>query len=344
MTHARHGRTLPAPLFRDPIHDGATDPTLVRNDDGTWWLFYTQRRAQDPALGVAWVHGTDIGVAVSEDGVTFTYRGTLALGDGWGRDTWWAPEVVRADDGWHMFVSVILGVPTQWAGHERHVEHHVSNDLVHWTSVGRVPLSSDRVIDACVARLPRPTPDGGVWRMWFKDEARDSTTWAADSPDLHAWHVVGPAVEGRPHEGPNVFGLGGWHWMLTDEWRGQAVHRSRDMTTWERAGLVLDTPGSRPDDGAIGLHADVVPLSEDEALVVYFTHPGRTETHADGEVTPGAMESPGERRSSIQAALLRVDGDRLVCDRDTPPPALPVEGRRQAGGVLGSPSSATTDS
>jgi YD repeat-containing protein len=31
-----------APLFRDPVHDGATDPVLVHHADGTWWMFYTQ--------------------------------------------------------------------------------------------------------------------------------------------------------------------------------------------------------------------------------------------------------------------------------------------------------------
>ena len=36
----------PAPLFRCPIYDGPTDPTLEWNTERQeWWMFYTQRRA-----------------------------------------------------------------------------------------------------------------------------------------------------------------------------------------------------------------------------------------------------------------------------------------------------------
>ncbi|MBE0698764.1 MAG: glycosyl hydrolase, partial [Anaerolineaceae bacterium] len=36
----------PAPLFRDPIYDGAADPTIIWNrEEKSWWLLYTNRRA-----------------------------------------------------------------------------------------------------------------------------------------------------------------------------------------------------------------------------------------------------------------------------------------------------------
>ena len=71
-------------------------------------MFYTQRRAThpDPGPGVAWVHGSRIGVAQSADGVAWTYAGTLepdaaglalragpppAVVDA----THWAPDVVH---------------------------------------------------------------------------------------------------------------------------------------------------------------------------------------------------------------------------------------------------------
>ena len=335
---------MTAPLYRDPVHDGATDPVLVQHrGDGRWWLLYTQRRPGDPGAGVEWVHGTDIGVAVSDDGgATFTPRGVLDLADRPERDTFWAPEVLWAAGEYHLYVTVVRGVPAQWSGHERHVVHYVSDDLERWRRIGPVPLSSDRVIDACVAALP-----GGGWRMWFKDEAHGSHTWAADSGDLYAWHVVGPVVTDRPHEGPNVFTLGGWHWMLVDEWRGQGVDRSADMSTWERDGIVLDRPGTRTDDGSVGLHADVV-VADDDAYVVYFTHPGRSESRAAGaavhpgadagapaadagdvavgaEVSVGPMRTAAERRSAVQVARLRVVDGHLVCDRDEDvTPALPL--------------------
>lgn len=61
--------TPPAPLFRDPVHDGAADPTVIWNrNEQAWWILYTNRRASAPAIGKSWVHGTRIGVASSHDG------------------------------------------------------------------------------------------------------------------------------------------------------------------------------------------------------------------------------------------------------------------------------------
>ena len=50
---------------RDPVHDGAADPTLIWNRaERAWWLVYTGRRATAPDRNdVSWVHGTDLGVA-----------------------------------------------------------------------------------------------------------------------------------------------------------------------------------------------------------------------------------------------------------------------------------------
>ncbi|MER7930629.1 hypothetical protein ABTY96_47265 [Streptomyces sp. NPDC096057] len=111
-----------------------------------------------------------------------------------------------------MYVSYIRGGPDRWEGHERQILHYTSLDLWRWSYHGPVPLSSRHVIDAGV----HPLPDGSGWRMWYKDEAHGSHTWAADSPDLHHWQVRGPGLTDRPHEGPNVFALGGWYWMIVD--------------------------------------------------------------------------------------------------------------------------------
>ncbi|GAB2874187.1 family 43 glycosylhydrolase [Streptomyces mayteni] len=294
-----------APLYTDPLYDAPADPTVIEAPDGSWRMFYTQRRAHDDGPGVRWVHGTDIGVAGSVDGgLTWNYLGAVAgLDPHPGRNTLWAPEVVHAEGRYHMFLSHIRGVPSTWAGHPRTIRHLVSDDLEVWHDLGVVPLSSDRVIDACV----HPLPDGG-YRMWFKDEADGSTTWAADSPDLTAWSAARRVVGDPPHEGPNVFELGGWYWMVTDEWRGLGVHRSTDLAGWERQGLILDTPGRRPFDGANGQHADVVVGFEDDGAaeevgwIFYFTH----------------RPEPAGRHTDVQVATLRVVDGRLVCDRDGP--------------------------
>ena len=54
-------KTANAPLFKDPIHNGAADPVVIYNEEtGTHYMLYTARRADVEEEGVMWVHGTDI--------------------------------------------------------------------------------------------------------------------------------------------------------------------------------------------------------------------------------------------------------------------------------------------
>jgi hypothetical protein len=300
-----------APLYRDPIFDGATDPVVVWNRGlRQWWMFYTARRANAAGPGVAWVHGTDIGIAVSEDaGTTWLYVGTArGLDYEPGRNTYWAPEIFWAEGSYQMFVSYIRGVPDRWEGHARTILRYTSGNLLDWRLCGPVNLASDKVIDAAVYRLP-----GGDYRMWFKDEARESHTYSVDSADLISWTKPVPVIIGRPHEGPNVFALAGWYWLIVDEWHGLGVYRSTDLETWESQGLILQTPGKREHDADFGRHADVVECEDgQDAHIFYFTHPGL--------VTGAAAESCEARRSCIEVARLRVVDGLLVCDRDAPVP------------------------
>jgi len=89
----------PAPLFRDPVTDGAADPVLIWNrEEKKWWMLYSQRRANTESADVAFCYGTDIGIASGENnGQTWVYRGTLKLEFGAGRKTFWAPEIVYQD-------------------------------------------------------------------------------------------------------------------------------------------------------------------------------------------------------------------------------------------------------
>ena len=238
----RMTRNPPAPLYTDPVHLAPTDPTVIEGPDGRWWMFYTQRRATDTGPGVSWVHGTDIAVAESHDGgLTWTMPGRSTASTRTraatrcGRLKSSSPRAA-----FHMFLSYISGVPSRWEGHGRHILHHVSDDLRHWSYRGMVPLTSSRVIDAAVH--PRP---GGGYRMWFKDEAHRSWTWGSDSDDLQTWSPGFPVITGPGHEGPNVFELSGQFWMIVDEWRGLAVYASPDLDRWERQGLILDRPGRR---------------------------------------------------------------------------------------------------
>ena len=302
-------RTAPAPLYRDPIFDGAADPSLIWNDrERAWWIFYANRRANAPDAqdGVRWCHGTDIGIASSTDGgLTWTYRGTArGLEFEPGRNTFWAPCLVEHGRTYHMFVAYVRGVPADWSG-DRHIVHYTSRDLVQWKHEGIVPLSSERVIDAFV----RAKPSGG-WRMWYKDEANGSHIYAADSEDLSKWTVAGPVVTDKAQEGAAVFWWQGSYWMLVDRWQGMGVLKSGDLANWtEQPGTILGMPGTRPDDGDIGRHGEVV-VQGPEAYLFYFTHPAGPKSHTE----------PGKHRSSLQVARLEFRDGALVCDRDKPFP------------------------
>ena len=301
--------TAPAPLYRDPIFDGAADPSLIWNDkERAWWVFYTNRRANAPEAqdSLSWVHGTHIGIASSTDGGrTWTYRGTAkGLEFEPGRNTFWAPCLLEHGRTYHMFVAYVRGVPADWSG-GRNIVHYTSRDLVDWTCEGIIPLSSDRVIDAFVHAKP-----SGGWRIWYKDEANASHIYAADSEDLFEWTVAGPVVTGKSQEGAAVFWWRGSYWMLVDRWQGMAVLKSPDLERWtEQPGTILGVPGTRPDDCDIGRHGEVV-VQGPEAYLFYFTHPFGPKAHTE----------PGKHRSSLQVARLELRNGLLTCDRDAPFP------------------------
>lgn len=298
----------PAPLFRDPIYNGAADPVVVWNrEERCWWVMYTNRRATVETQGVAWVHGTDIGIASTRDaGTTWKYRGTANF-EAFepGRNTYWAPEIFWGMGSYHAYVSYITGVPADW-NDTRHIVHYTSKNLWDWKFESKLQLSSDRVIDACVFRA-----SNGRWKLWYKDEANNSHTYLAESDNLFDWTVVGPAVTDCAHEGPNVFEWRGHCWMITDPWDGLGVYRSSDLVKWERQGNILREPGKRADDGFRGSHADVE-VNGDEAYIFYFVHPGGVDQQGATDVV-----SPySQRRTSLQVARLSEANGVIACDRD----------------------------
>lgn len=305
------------PLFRDPIYDGAADPVVVWNrGTRTWWMFYTNRRANDLAIpDIAWVHGTRLGIAESSDGgATWAYRGVarIDLPAEFGSETevtHWAPDIVFHEGVYHMYLSVVPGVFTDWQ-HPRAIVHLTSPDLETWTYRSTLPLASDRVIDACVVRLP-----SGVWRMWYNDERAHKAINVAESDDLFVWRDLGllDLPDRRPGEGPKVFRFADAWWMIVDEWRGQAVYRSADAAVWTRqpGENLLAGEGSGPDDTAMANHADVV-VSDGRAWIFYFTHPERP-------VNSPPSSGADLRRSTVHVAELFIAADgRLACDRDRP--------------------------
>jgi hypothetical protein len=313
---APSGEIAAKPLFRDPIYDGAADPIVVWNAQAErWWMFYTNRRANVPGLsGVAWVHGSPIGIAESTDGVLWSYVGLADISVpeqvGGTQPTLWAPEIVTADDGTHhMFLTIVPGIFETWQ-HPRRIVHLTSTDLKSWTYRSALALASDRVIDAGVYRLPN-----GTWRMWYNNERDRKSIYHADSADLFTWRDLGKTsgVGERPGEGPFVFAWKNRIWMLVDLWRGLGVYRSDDGETWTAQSTdLLNVPGKGTDDGVNGGHPGVV-VSNDRAFLFYFTHPGRA-----GTINPDDKESLELRRSSIQVVELFEKDGILFCDRDAP--------------------------
>ncbi|MGC8886536.1 MAG: glycosyl hydrolase [Verrucomicrobiia bacterium] len=297
---AKSNRVPPAPLYRDPVHDGAADPTFIWNRaEKCWWMLYTNRRADatnEP--GVKWVHGTDIGLASSDDGgVSWKYRGIargLEFETNQTRNTFWAPEVVYHNGIYHAYISYVRGIPDSWKG-TRDIVHYTSTNLIDWKYESIIVPGS---IDACVHRLP-----DGKWRMWFKNEQGKVKGTVMDSDDLYHWELSKsqmPDPAPGKGEGPEVFRWKGWFWMVKDIWRGLAVYRSADLDQWTSMGVILDKPGKRPGDDGVGQHAGVIVQDDDNAYLIYFVH----------------QKAPNPRRTWLQIVKLGYDGNSLTCDRD----------------------------
>ena len=94
-----------------------------------------------------------------------------------------------------------------------------------------------------------------------------------------------------------MFELGGFWWMVVDEWRGMGVYRSTDAISWQRQGgadAVILGAGQVPGPG-FGHHG--APVREgDRVWFYFFTHPGvpddrRSAVHrAEFVVRDGALD------------------------------------------------------
>lgn len=305
----RPGKLAPKPLYRDPVYDAPTDPVLCYNPtESKWFMFYTARRATEPNTpGVTWVHGSRIGIAESSDGgATWKYRGNAVIdySHGLTEYTYWAPEVICHNGTYHMYLSFVPGIFTDW-NHPREIVHLTSSDMIEWKYESTLDLDSDRVIDACVIQLP-----DGTWRMWYKDERAEKAIFYADSLDLYKWQAKGNAISDRNGEGAKVFRWKGRYWMVPDLWRGLGVYSSDDCLNWTpQENNLLAEPGQHPSDGQKGSHGDVV-VSGDRAFLFYFTGCSNESMKPD--------DPYARRRDVIQVVELEYKDGKLFCDRNKP--------------------------
>jgi sucrose-6-phosphate hydrolase SacC (GH32 family) len=302
------GKPAPKPLFRDPIYDGAADPVIIWNaKDKKWWMFYTNRRANmKDTGGVAWVHGTRIGIATSSDGANWKYKDTANINyrpdSGY---TFWAPDVIAEKGTYHMYLTYVPGIFTNW-NHPRNIIHLTSKDLLNWKYESTLPLAVNKVIDASVYKISDTS-----YRLWYNNERDGKSIYYADSKDLYHWTDKGKAIAARG-EGPKVFWWQQKYWMIVDVWKGMEFYSSDDLLNWtHQTERILENPGTGTDDQAMGGHCDVV-VSKNRAYVFYFTHPGRRK---DKPAPPGSVE---ERRSLIQVTELHIKDGIVSCDRGEP--------------------------
>ena len=286
---------------------GAADPSVIWNPTlAKWLVYYTNRRATlNPLKGeLEWIHGTAIGIASSCDGVTWKYEG-VCQGDGGLAEpighncTWWAPCVYRDGKVYHLFLARVAGIPTNtWDG-VAEVRHFVSDDGFHWKARPTPKLSSNRVIDPCIAKI------GGKFYLWYKDEGHKSHTWMASSDNLDDWKVEGEVVGDTDHEGPLVFAWKGKYWMAVDAWKGLRFYRSDDgLKHWTYNTNILEEPGRREKDNFRAAHPFIL-VQDERAFVFYMVH------YLPNDPVYAT------RRSVLQVAELEMDpSGKIACNRD----------------------------
>ena len=152
------------------------------------WMFYTQRRATHAARGTGCRVGARRAASASRAAPTascWDVRGhvravagrALTCSPGPSRPRspapHWAPEVIHDGERWRMYLTEIDGVPDSMGGSPAAQSSSTSRPTS-TTGSGRGPISArerSRHRRVAVVRCP-----DGLWRLWFKDEAADSTT------------------------------------------------------------------------------------------------------------------------------------------------------------------------
>jgi len=298
-------KIAPKPLYDDPIYHGAADPVIVYNKQKKkWWMFYTNRRASIADSTVEWVHGTKIGIAESNDGISWSYIDTANINyrpdAGY---TFWAPDIVEVEGVYRMYLTYVQGIFKDW-NHPRVIVQLWSIDLKNWEFESILNLVNEKVIDASVFKV-----NDTLWRLWYNNERDGKSIYYAESDNLHYWVDKGKAIAARG-EGPKVFYWKEKYFMIIDAWKGMEVYQSEDLLNWSKqASRILENPGTGKDDQAIGGHCDVV-VNDGRAFVYYFTHPGRKKDH------PAPKGSFEDKRSVIQIAELHYVNGEITCDRN----------------------------
>ena len=209
---------------------------------------------------------------------------------------------------WRMYLTEIDGVPERWDGHERRIVEYVSG-RPRRTGAPRPAPARQRPRDRRGGRaLPRRR-----WRLWYKDEAAGSVTTVAVVARPRVVARRGHRDRRAAARGPSVFALGGWWWMITDEWRGMAVHRSRTRSSGRAGRAGCRDP--RRERAAGPRHPDRAPRRRRRhrrRRAAVLLHPpvvGRRRARHDGE------DAASRRRARCMSRGCACATTRCICER-----------------------------
>ena len=67
--------------------------------------------------------------------MSWKYRGVANINYGQGEYSYWAPEVIEYHGTYHMYLTFVPGIFTDWS-HPRDIIHLTSKDLLNWKQDG----------------------------------------------------------------------------------------------------------------------------------------------------------------------------------------------------------------
>ncbi len=297
------------PLYIDPVYNGSTDPMVCYNPTTeTYYMYYTSRRSNVEGLnGIESIHGSPIGIAESKDGgATWEYIGDCNIDYKPDENpTYWAPEIICHEGTFHMYLTYVPGIFTDW-NHQRDIVHLTSRNGIDWKTESVLELAVRKVIDACVIQLP-----DGTWRLWYNNETDNKSVYYAESPDLYNWTDKGKVDIETVGEGPNVFWWHDKYYMIVDEWKGISIFHSDDALNWTKQESPYLVSGLEGVDGSMGNHADVEVI-DDHAYMFYFSN-------IPSETDPESGKKIRRRGSAVYVVELQLAEDGTVsCDVTAP--------------------------
>ena len=171
--------------------------------------------------------------------------------------TYWAPEVIWFDGTYHMYLSYVPGIFTDW-NHPREIVHLTSKDGVKWATVAKLDLQ----VRTSHRRLRDPAPER---HMAHVVQGRNISPAACLTPTVRTCttgNPRAPRLRTLAAKGPKVIHWKGNYWLIADCWQnGMRVWSSDDCLNW------------KPQEEALfGSHGDVV-VSGGRAWWFYFGGP-----------------------------------------------------------------------